>query len=106
MQAGNCGETSTLVRERVWRARQLQLARQGYVNSRLNNRDLARFCSLEAGSKQVLELAIEKLRLTARSYHKLLKLARTIADISAEEKILDAHVSEAISYRQQDRQQP
>jgi magnesium chelatase family protein len=104
MQETDCGETSTLVRERVQRARQLQLVRQGYVNSRLNSRDLARFCSLQAGSKQVLELAIEKLRLTARSYHKLLKLARTIADISAEENILDTHVNEAISYRQQDRQ--
>jgi len=104
MQEADCGETSTLVRERVQRARQLQLVRQGYVNSRLNSRDLARFCSLQAGSKQMLELAIEKLRLTARSYHKLLKLARTIADISAEENILDTHVSEAISYRQKDRQ--
>ena len=106
MQEANCGETSTLVRERVWRARELQLVRQGYVNSRLTNRDLARFCNLEADSKQVLKLAIEKLRLTARSYHKLLKLARTIADLSAAEIILNAHVSEAISYRQQDRQRP
>jgi len=106
MQEANSGETSALVRERVWRARQLQLGRQGYVNSRLNRRDLARFCSLEADSKQVLKLAIDKLRLTARSYHKLLKLARTIADLSGENLIMDSHVSEAIAYRQQDRQLP
>jgi magnesium chelatase family protein len=106
MQEATCGETSSLVRERVWRARQLQLVRQGYVNSHLNNHDLARFCSLQADSKKVLKLAIDKLRLTARSYHKLLKLARTIADLSAEDLILKSHVSEAISYRQQDRQRP
>jgi magnesium chelatase family protein len=48
-------------------------------------------------------IAIDKLRLTARSYHKILKLARTIADLAREDLILKSHVSEAISYRQQDR---
>jgi magnesium chelatase family protein len=104
MDEADCGETSTRVRARVCRARQLQLARQGYVNSRLNSRDLARICRLKSDSKQMLKLAIDKLRLTARSYHKLLKLARTIADLAEENLILKPHVSEAISYRQQDRQ--
>jgi magnesium chelatase family protein len=103
MQETHFGETSSMVRERVCRARQLQLVRQGYTNSRLNNRDLTRFCSLEPDSQQVLMIAIDKLRLTARSYHKILKLARTIADLAREDLILKSHVSEAISYRQQDR---
>jgi magnesium chelatase family protein len=100
---GNCGETSNQVRERVCNARQLQLTRQGYINSRLTIRDLERFCSLLPDSEQMLVVAIDKLRLTARSYHKLLKLARTIADLAAADVIRVEHIAEAISYRQQDK---
>ena len=103
MGKGNCGETSTEVRERVCSARQLQLARQGYINSHLTIRGLTRFCNLQPDSEQVLVAAIDKLHLTARSYHKLLKLARTIADLAAAEDIRMEHIAEAVSYRQTDK---
>ena len=99
MGKGTCGETSTEVRERVCSARQLQLARQGYINSHLTIRDLTRFCSLQPDSEQVLVAAIDKLHLTARSYHKLLKLARTIADLAQAEAIRVEHIAEAIAFR-------
>ena len=96
-------ETSDQVRVRVCSARNLQLARQGCLNAQLNNRDLTQVCRLNPKLEHTLGSAIEKLRLTARRYHKLLKLARTIADLATAEQICESHVAEAISYRQQDR---
>ncbi len=98
-------ETSSEVRQRVCSARKLQLARQGCVNARLGHRDLDEMCGLSRKLQQNLINGIEKLRLSTRSYHKLLKLARTIADLAATETINETHIAEAISYRRQDRQQ-
>ncbi len=75
------------------------MKRQGCVNAYLNNKDLEKYCGLDSSSEQLLLAALEKLRLTARSYHKLLKLARSIADLAGEDNILQTHVAEAISYR-------
>ena len=96
-------ENSDEIRKRVAAARRLQLARQGQVNARLDNRDLLEVCRLTGKVEQMLSHAIDKLRLSARSYHKLLKLARSIADLASAEDVCETHVAEAISYRQQDK---
>ena len=96
-------ESSELVRMRVTAARMRQLQRQQCLNSKLNNHQIAQYCALDAASETILMAAIDKLKLTARSYQKLLKLARTIADMAGLKDIQQAHLLEAISYRQQDK---
>jgi magnesium chelatase family protein len=81
----------------------LQLARQQCLNAHLGNRKLMAICTLDKNVETTLLDALEKLRMSARSYHKLLKLARTIADLAAVELIRVAHIAEAIAYRQQDK---
>ena len=98
------GEPSAPIRARVEQARKRQIKRQGCLNARLGNRELSRFCRIDELSASLLADAIDKLRLSARSYHKLLRIARTLADLEAAESIAAAHISEAISYRQQERQ--
>jgi magnesium chelatase family protein len=99
-------ETSDQVRHRVETARRRQLARQACVNAKLDNRGLLDACRLDRHLEQVLARAIDKLRLSARSYHKVLKLALTIADLAQAENITAAHIAEAISYRRSDRRRP
>ncbi|TNF88525.1 MAG: ATP-binding protein, partial [Gammaproteobacteria bacterium] len=96
-------KTSTQVRAGVGAARELQLARQDCVNAILDNQRLMDICCLGNRAEQVLIQAIDKLRLSARSYHKLLRLARTIADLAQSEPVTEAHVTEAVSYRRRDR---
>jgi len=100
------GESSGAVRQRVERARARQLARQGIVNANLDNRRLLEVCRLDAGLEQMLAQAIDKLGLSARSYHKLLKLARSIADLAGDEPVGSEHVAEAISYRRREKRRP
>ena len=92
-------ETSRDVRLRVSRARDIQLQRQGCLNAQLSNQQLEQFCQLDATCQSLLNQAIDKLRLSARSYHRLLKLARSIADLAQQEAIDNQCISEAISYR-------
>ena len=99
-------ETSHVVGKRVAAARARQHSRCGLANSQLGNRQVAIHCQLEADSQQLLENAIGKLGLSARTYHRILKVARTIADLADEEKIGLVHLTEAIGYRRLDRQQP
>ena len=99
----NTGENSKQVRTRVSAARVLQLNRQGCLNSVLDNRRMLEVCSTDRKTREMLVYAIDKLRLSARSYHKILKLARTIADLAQAERISEAHMAEAISYRRQNR---
>jgi magnesium chelatase family protein len=96
-------ESSSEVRTRVCRAHKLQLARQRCLNARLGNRELMKICPLGKDVETFLLSALEKLRISARSYHKLLKLARTIADLAEAEIIRVEHIAEAISYRRQDK---
>jgi magnesium chelatase family protein len=96
-------ESSATVRQRVSAARQLQLERQGCLNAHLDNRGLNRVCRLESTSEARLVNAIDKLGLSARSYHKLLKLARSIADLAHSPSIEVAHLTEAIACRRHDR---
>ena len=98
-------ETSAEVRERVSRARQQQLERAGGPNSRLSNREIERDCQLDRDGKLLLQQAIEKLGLSARAYHRILKVARTIADLAESPTIGPSHLSEAIAYRRLDRVQ-
>ena len=69
----------------------------------LETREVAEICRLDAAGKAVLERAFETMKLTARSYHKILKVARTIADMEEEEQIRPEHVREAIGYRTLDK---
>ena len=93
------GESSATVRSRVAAAADLQTLRQGKPNSRLEVADIDRHCRPDAAAEKLLRQAIERLNLTARAYHRVLKVARTIADLAAVEAISATHVAEAIQYR-------
>jgi len=97
------GEQSARVRERVEQAHGRQLARQGKSNTRLGPREIERFCTAEEKAGALLRQAIGKLHLSARAYHRVLKLARTIADLAGEATIAVTHVAEAIQYRRLER---
>jgi magnesium chelatase family protein len=72
-------------------------------NARMSDTQIKAFCIIDDDSQKLMEMAIEKLGLSARAYTKVLKVARTIADLDEEEKILSNHVAEAIQYRNLDR---
>ena len=97
------GEASGAVRERVATAHQVQIQRQGRSNSSLGTREIDRWCRPQAAAEGLLRQAISRLNLSARAYHRVLKLARTIADLAGSEVIAVAHVAEAIQYRKLDR---
>ncbi len=96
-------ESSKQVRKRVIKARNRQLERQACLNAKMTNHQIEQYCELDQATEQLLLISIDKLRLTARSYHKILRLARTIADMAGELNILSTHLAEAIAYRQQDK---
>ena len=99
LQATPAGEPSAAVRERVARCRQLQLARQGKPNAGLAGAEIDAFCQPDAAGGKLLQSAIERLGLSARGYHRILKVARTIADMNAAPTVGAAHVAEAIQSR-------
>ncbi|CAM3678148.1 YifB family Mg chelatase-like AAA ATPase [Rheinheimera salexigens] len=92
-------ESSASVRERVLAAREIQLQRQGKANSRLNGREIAQYCPLSQADAGFLEDTIHRFKLSARTYHKVIKVARTIADLQLQTDISKAHIMEALSYR-------
>jgi magnesium chelatase family protein len=98
------GESSAAVRERVRTARSVQASR-GPINADLGVADIRSHCALEPAQANLLEAACEKLRLSARAHHRILRVARTIADLDGSERIESSHLSEAIGYRQLDRRQ-
>ena len=97
------GESSASVRERVTRARKLQKARyeaDGILfNSQLNTPLMRKYCRMEPDAEELLHTAYERLKLSARAYTRVIKVARTIADIAGEETISKSHVLEAVQYR-------
>jgi len=101
------GESSAAIKERVSRARQMQKDRykglNAFCNAHLSSRDLEQFCCLDKEGSELLKLAILELGLSARGYDKVLKIARTIADLAGTETISAEHISEAINYRSLDR---
>ena len=96
-------ETSAVVRERVTVARERQYARCGKMNAALGVKDIDVHCKLAENDAVLLDRAMQRLNLSARAYHRILKVARTIADLVAMDKINTACLSEAISYRSVDR---
>ena len=96
-------ESSEMVRERVMKAYQRQLKRSSHVNSQMTTQDIKQFCQLDKPATQLLEQAVTNLGLSARSHNRILKVARTIADLKNEEHISMQHISEAIGYRRLDR---
>ncbi len=97
------GDSSCQVRERVEACRARQIARQGKTNHQLNAPELDKFCELTSGDKQLLEQAINRLGLSTRAYHRVLKLARTLADMDSRTAIATQDITEALSYRSLDR---
>jgi magnesium chelatase family protein len=96
------GENSEQVRARAEAARGRQSERQGKLNSQLGPRELERVCPTEDAAQALLKQAIARLNLSARAYHRVLKLARTIADLAGRSTIGIAHMAEAIQYRRLD----
>ncbi len=102
-------EKSIVIRERVIRARERQTLRFAeskgiYNNAQMNSRLLRKYCRLDEAGAKILKNAMERLGLSARAYDRILKVSRTIADLDGEENILAHHISEAVNYRNLDRE--
>ena len=102
------GEPSASIRERVIRARNIQTERfktfKGiHCNAMMTERMLREFAEPDATSLEMLRMAMERLKLSARAYNRILKVARTIADLAGSEKVESVHIAEAIGYRNLDR---
>jgi magnesium chelatase family protein len=101
------GESSATIKERVNRARERQIRRNEgngiFCNARMTEKQIKTYCSVDEESHNLLEMAIEKLGLSARAMNRILKVARTIADMENQETVKAAHVAEAIQYRSLDR---
>ncbi len=100
MQAG-AGESSAAIRSRVQTARERQMARQGKPNAALGTQEIDAHCRLETAGEALLKKAITQLNLSARAYHRVLKLARSVADLAGSDTIGTSHLAEAIQYRRQ-----
>ena len=101
-------EDSAVIRTRVNQARKVQLTRFAgrtlFCNAQMTSRDIRKFCQPDDGGDKLLENAMSRLGLSARAYTRILKVARTIADLAGEEKVGSGHIAEAIQYRALDRQ--
>jgi magnesium chelatase family protein len=93
------GEASAKVRERVIAARARQLDRQGKSNADLGTREIDLYCQTDPAAANLLKQAIARLGLSARAYHRILKVARTLADLAGVEALDASHVAEAVQYR-------
>ncbi len=102
-------ETSTAIRERVMAARAIQMDRFRGTPIRSNGgmslKLINKYCELDRQGKALIERAIERLGLSARAYARILKVARTVADLSGDDSVQTSHVAEAIGYRNLDRNQ-
>ena len=103
LSAGNSGETSLAVRERVQKARDIQLKRfkdeRIFANSEMSSELTRKYCVIDDASKSLLKQAVERLHLSPRVYFRILKLSRTIADLAESEAIELSHLAEALQYR-------
>ena len=103
------GETSSIIRERVIKARELQAERYKehpgiYANAQMSSKQLREICVISAVGEALLKKAMERLNLSARAYDRILKVSRTIADLAKSEDIKPEHLAEAIHYRSLDRE--
>ena len=97
------GETSSTIRERVEAARQRQIARQGKPNAQLAVNEIDQLCTPDEQGAALLQQAIARMGLSARAYHRVLKVARSIADLAGSNEMLTHHIAEAVQYRRMDR---
>jgi magnesium chelatase family protein len=109
ISGGAPGESSARIRERVIRAREIQQRRFAdkpkiTCNARMGPRELKKYCELDEHGLELLKFAMADLKLSARAYDRILKVARTIADLAGAETLASDHVSEAVQYRNLDRQ--
>lgn len=95
-------ETTLQIKTRVLQARARQMQRSNKLNAALSNQDIYRYCIISSENKHFLENALSQLGLSARAWHRILKVSRTIADLAAEETIQKHHIMEALSYRSMD----
>ncbi len=102
-EGGDRGEPTQVVKQRVIEARKKMLARAGKVNALLGSREIEKHCFLEKQDAEFLENALHKLGLSIRAYHRIIKVARTIADLEGSANINRAHLAEALGYRSMDR---
>lgn len=100
---GRAGEPSREVAKRVKRARERQVKRQGVLNGHLGLKPTERWCAAEPEAQRLLEHALERFGLSARAYHRVLRVARTAADLEGAPTIETSHVAEAVQYRALDR---
>jgi len=96
------GASSAEMRERVERARAIQ-QRRGFYNAHIPSRVLRKLCILDEASERTLEMAMRRFGLSARAHDRILKVARTIADLGQSEQLMAKHVAEAVQYRSLDR---
>ncbi|AMV70581.1 competence ATPase ComM [Desulfuromonas sp. DDH964] len=103
------GESSSAIRARIETAREVQRERLApfglHANARMAARHIRKFCPLDDAGQKLLELVTERMGLSARSYTRILKVARTIADLAGSDTIRQPHLAEAIQYRGLDRKQ-
>ena len=85
------------------KVREIQLARAGKINAYLSSKEIERDCKLQDKDALFLENALNKLGLSVRAYHRILKVSRTIADLNGEKEIQQPHLAEALGYRAMDR---
>lgn len=88
---------------RIHQACDIQLERQDKLNSFLSNKEIQQFCCLDKQTQKYFSDVLDKLNISARAFHRILKVARTIADLEQSSNITQTHLSEAMSYRQLDR---
>jgi magnesium chelatase family protein len=99
LRGGKVAETSEEIRERVTAAREIQLERQGVANAALAGRRLREVCALGEDADALFSRAIDRMGLSGRAHDRILRVARTVADLAGEEKIAVEHVAEALNYR-------
>ena len=102
-KARSCGEASAVIRARVLSAWQRQLQRQGKSNASLEAREIEQFCSLKQAEQKLLARFVDKMELSARAYYRMIRVARTIADLADSREIEEPHLLEAIAYRSLDK---
>lgn len=96
-------ECSSVVKQRVIQSQKIMRQRAGRLNAQLSGKEITQVCDLSRADNLFLEQVLEKLRLSIRSYHKILKVARTIADLAQAPRVERPHIAEALSYRAMDK---